>query len=300
MALYERLKNIFLKIKSHLTSRVALIVVCVLCVTSLLYNYWSREDSVKPAQIAGAVIIPFQEGLNEIGSFLFRSEEDRISLSEARERIDTLEKQNAQLKRENSDLNELALENERLRRLLDMKQRLSGYEMTEASVIGNDGVNMFVRFTLNKGTMDGIQVNMNVINDQGLVGIITAVGPNYSVCTAIIEAGTNVSAMTKNDHLNLIVSGDMSTKGLSEMRFSSALLSIDFSKDSTLVTSFISDRYLPGLLIGYTESVTPNDDGLTQRGLVRTAVDFTNVHEVLIIKTLRDEYNQGADGGTTP
>ena len=300
MALYERLKNIFLKIKSRLTSRVALIVVCVLCVASLLYNYWSREDSVKPAQIAGAVIIPFQEGLNEIGSFLFRSEEDRISLSEARTRINDLEKQNAQLKRENSDLNELALENERLRRLLDMKNRLSGYEMTEASVIGNDGVNMFVRFTLNKGTMDGIQVNMNVINDQGLVGIITAVGPNYSICTAIIEDGTNVSAMTKNAHLNLIVSGDMSTAGHSEMRFASALSSIDFSEDSTLVTSFISDRYLPGLLIGYTESVTPNEDGLTQKGVVRTAVDFTNIHEVLIIKTLRDDYNAGDNGGTAP
>ena len=59
MALYERLKSIFLKIKSRLTSSVALIIVCVLCVVSLLYNYWSREDSVKPAQIAGAVIIPF-------------------------------------------------------------------------------------------------------------------------------------------------------------------------------------------------------------------------------------------------
>ncbi|MBR3437352.1 MAG: rod shape-determining protein MreC [Lachnospiraceae bacterium] len=300
MALYERLKTIFLKIKSHLTSRVALIVVCVLCVASLLYNYWSREDSVKPAQIAGAVIIPFQEGLNEIGSFLFRSEEDRISLSEARQRIDDLEKANAQLKRENSDLNELALENERLRRLLDMKERLSGYEMTEASVIGNDGSNMFVRFTLNKGMMDGIQVNMNVINDRGLVGIITAVGPNYSICTAIIEDGTNVSAMTKNGHLNLIVSGDMSTRGLSEMRFQSALRSIDFSEDSTLVTSFISDRYLPGLLIGYTENVTLNEDELTQRGLVRTAVDFTNIHEVLIIKTLREEYNVGMNGGTEP
>ena len=300
MALYERLKTIFLKLKSHLTSRVALIVVCVLCVASLLYNYWSREDSVKPAQIAGAVIIPFQEGLNEIGSFLFRSEEDRISLSEARQRIDDLEKANAQLKRENSDLNELALENERLRRLLDMKERLSGYEMTEASVIGNDGSNMFVRFTLNKGMMDGIQVNMNVINDRGLVGIITAVGPNYSICTAIIEDGTNVSAMTKNGHLNLIVSGDMSTRGLSEMRFQSALRSIDFSEDSTLVTSFISDRYLPGLLIGYTENVTLNEDELTQRGLVRTAVDFTNIHEVLIIKTLREEYNVGMNGGTEP
>ncbi len=295
MALYERLKNIFLKIRSRLTSRVALIVVCVLCVASLLYNYWSREDSVKPAQIAGAVIIPFQEGLNEIGSFLFRSEEDRLSLQEARRQIDELEKQNAQLKREKSDLNELAIENERLRRLLDMKQRLSEYEMTEASVIGSDGVNMFVRFTLNKGTMDGIQVNMNVINDQGLVGIITAVGPNYSVCTAIIEDGTNVSAMTKNEHLNLIVSGSMKTAGLSEMRFSNALLSIDFANDSTLVTSFISDRYLPGLLIGYTESVTPNEDGLTQNGLVRTAVDFTNIHEVLIIKTLREDYNKGEE-----
>ena len=84
------------------------------------------------------------------------------------------------------------------------------------------------------------------------------------------------------------------------MLFANALSSIDFSKDSTLVTSFISDRYLPGLLIGYTESVTPNEDGLTQNGLVRTAVDFTNLHEVMIIKTLREDYNAGENGGNTP
>ena len=300
MAFAERLKNIFLKIRSRLTSRVALIVVCLLCVASLLYHYWSYEDSVSPAQIAGAVIIPFQEGLNEIGSFLFRSEEDRISLSEARDQISELRKENAELRRENGDLQDLALENERLRRLLDMKNRLSGYEMTEASVIGNDGVNMFVRFTLNKGTMDGIKVNMNVLNEQGLVGIITAVGPNYSICTAIIEEGTNVSAMTKNSRMNLIVSGDMSTAGVSEMRLSNALLDIDFKEDSTLVTSFISDRYLPGLLIGYAEDVTPNEDGLTQSGLVRTAVDFTSIKEVLIVKTLREDYNTGETTEAAP
>ena len=84
------------------------------------------------------------------------------------------------------------------------------------------------------------------------------------------------------------------------MRFGSALLEIDLQEDSTLVTSYISDRYLPGLLIGYAENVRPNEDGLTQSGLVRTAVDFTNIHEVLIVKTLRDEYNDGNAGGGTP
>ena len=168
--------------------------------------------------------------------------------------------------------------------------------MEEALIIGNDGVNSFERFTINKGTSDGIRVNMNVINDEGLIGIVTYAGLNYAVVTSIIEEGMNVSAMTKNGHENCIVSGDFAQSGKGRLLLENALSSVDLQNDGTLVTSFISDRFLPNLLIGYAVDVTENEGGLTQSGYVTTAVDFSRLSEVLVITTMHDTLQDAEEG----
>lgn len=81
--LTEKLKKFFLKVKSRCTSAVALVLTVVLCVASLLIQYFRRADSLSPLTIIGAVIVPFQEGLNDVGGYLFKSEQDRLSLQES-------------------------------------------------------------------------------------------------------------------------------------------------------------------------------------------------------------------------
>ena len=277
------------RILSHFTSKVALIVVVLACVLSLMYQYFKRDDAVSILSIAGAVVEPFQEGANTVGSFIFRTEQDRISLEDAKEQIKEQQREIADLKRSLDELNQLQVENATLRALLNAKEQYPEYEMEEALIIGNDGVNSFERFTINKGTSDGIQVNMNVINDEGLIGIVTYTGLNYSVVTSIIEEGMNVSAMTKNGHENCIVSGDLARSGNGRLLLENALSGVDLLNDGTLVTSYISDRFLPNLLIGYAVDVHENEGGLTQSGYVTTAVDFTRLSEVLVITTMHDK-----------
>lgn len=283
-------------ILSHFTSKVALIAVVLACVLSLMYQYFRRDDAVSLLSIAGAVVEPFQEGANTVGDFLFRKEQDRISLTEAKNQIRELKREIADLRRNLDSMNQMSVENANLQALLQAKEQYPEYEMEEARIIGNDGVNSFVRFTINKGTSDGIRVNMNVINDEGLVGIVTYTGLNYAVVTAIIEEGMNVSAMTKNGHENCIVSGDLARSGQGKLLLENALSDVDLTNDGTLVTSFISDRFLPNLLIGYAVDVQENEGGLTQSGYVTTAVDFTRLDEVLVITTMHEELKDSEEG----
>ncbi len=283
-------------ILSHFTSKMALIGVVLICTASLLYQYFRRDDSASLMSVVGAVIEPFQEGANTVGRFLFRSEQDRISLSDAREKIRELQRENEDLRRDLNDLRQLSVENAELRGLLHAKEQYPAYEMEEALIIGNDGVNSFERFTINKGTSDGIKVNMNVINAEGLVGIVTYTGLNYAIVTSIIEEGMNVSAMTKNGRENCIVSGDLKRSGTGRLLLENALIDVDLLNDGTLVTSNISDRFLPDLLIGYAVDVTENEGGLTQSGYVTTAVDFTKLNEVLVITTMREELKDEEEG----
>ncbi|MBQ1377460.1 MAG: rod shape-determining protein MreC, partial [Lachnospiraceae bacterium] len=98
-----------------------------------------------------------------------------------------------------------------------------------------------------------------------------------------------VSAMTKNGHDNCIVTGSMELAASGEMVIENALSSVDLDKDSTLVTSFISDKYLPGLLIGYVTENTLNPGKLTRSGKVRCSVDFSHIHEVMVIRTMKEK-----------
>ena len=286
MSFFASIKNFFQKhVFRHISAKLVLWIVTGLCVVSLLYQYFARPDSLSPLSIVGAVVIPFQEGANKVGGALFKNEQERLTLNEAREEVARLEKEKEALEIEVRELKSLAVDNEELRALLKARERYGDYEMIEATVIGNDGINCFERFTINRGTRDGIRVNMNVINQDGLVGIVSKVGLNYAVVTSIIEDGINVSAMTKNGHENCIVSGDLSQSGKDTLLFSNMLSDVDLNSDSSLVTSNISDRFLPELLIGYVSESEMNAGGLTQSGTLKTAVDFTRIREVLVITT---------------
>ena len=255
MSFFDAVKSFYEEhIKSRLTSRVALLFVTGLCLAALFIQYFRRSDAVPFTEVVGTVIVPFQRGVNQVGSFLFSTEQERRTLQEANRRIRELEEELAALKNENEVLQGLGSENEELRKLLDAKERLT-YTSVEAEVIGNDGVNYFERFTINKGTLDGIRVNMNVVNQDGLVGLVTETGLNYAVVTAIVENGVNVSAMTRNGHENCIVSGSLAESGRNRLVLKNALLDVDLEGDNTLVTSNISDKYLPGILIGYAYDV---------------------------------------------
>ncbi|MBR5739406.1 MAG: rod shape-determining protein MreC [Lachnospiraceae bacterium] len=285
MNAFESIKKFFKNLIHRLSSKAALFIVIGLCLAALFLQYFKRDDAISLLSVAGAVVVPFQEGVNEVGRFLFERESDRLSLQEANARIKELEDENAALRREIDGYHSVAKRNAELRKLLNAKMEYDFYDVSAASVIGNDGINIFGRFTINQGSSDGIEKDMNVINGDGaLIGIVSFVGLNYSIVTSIIENGVSISAMTLNGNENCIVTGNLSDSGASLLRLENALVDVDFSKDSALVTSNISDKYLPGLKIGYVTDVTVNADGLTQSGYVKTAADFTRIREVLIIR----------------
>jgi rod shape-determining protein MreC len=54
-----------------------------------------------------------------------------------------------------------------------------------------------------------------------------------------------------------------------------------------IVTSDISDKYLPNILIGYIHTINRDNNNLTKSGYITPAVDFEHLSEVLIITDLK-------------
>jgi len=129
---------------------------------------------------------------------------------------------------------------------------------------------------------------MNVMAEGGLVGRITEVGPNWSKIISIISDNSNVSGKVLATGDNLIVSGELELMQDGVIRFEQLLDSREqVAEGDKIVTSDISDKYLPGILIGSISEITLDANKLTKSGYLIPAVDFEHLDVVLVLMELK-------------
>ena len=191
---------------------------------------------------------------------------------------------------ENNYLQEERYEYERLQELYQLDQNYAEYEKTAAHVIGKDSGNWFSSFTIDKGSADGIEVDMNVLAGSGLVGIVTEVGPTWAKVRSIIDDASNVSSMVLSTSDTCVVSGDLSLMSNGQIAFDQMENNDNVvAVGDQIVTSYISDKYLQGILIGSISEINVDSNNLTRSGYIIPAVDFKNIQEVLVITTTKAE-----------
>lgn len=274
-------------------SKYLLVGMSVFCILLMIVTYTTDVVSAPLSLISGYTIVPFQEGLTSVGTYLTGRADDLKQLRIVMEQNDALEKRVAELEIENSNLIQDKYELNELRQLYELDQKYSGYEKVGARVISKDPGNWFASFTIDKGEKDGILKDMNVMSGSGLVGIVTQVGPNWASVRSIIDDKSNVSAQVLSTQDNLIVTGDLAKIEQGQIVFSQ-LVDDDNEvvEGDQLVTSDISDKYLPGINIGYISSVGTDSNNLTKSGTVTPAVDFEHLDVVLVIKQLKADINK--------
>ena len=269
-------------------SKYVLIALTVICV--LLIGLTSIHDEwLTPLRTGvGYFLIPVQSGVNRVGSAIYDEIMDYTKLKDALEDNKEMKDIITQLTEENTRLQAEEFELKRLRQLYELDQEYGQYHKVGARVIANDSSNWFQVFRIDKGSKDGIAVDMNVVAGGGLVGIVTDVGANYATVRSIIDDSSRVGAMKLDSSYNCIVAGDLTLYEEGRLKLT------DFSKDAVLrdgdqiVTSNISTKFLPGILVGYAADVSIDPDHLTQSGYLIPVADFNNLQEVLIITDIKD------------
>ena len=277
------------KVSSFMTSKYILIVLTAVCLIFISTSFFT-DRLVAPLRSAiSMVVVPLQKGMNNLGLWTYDKyttlQEISVVLDENKElksKVDDLTEENNQLRQDTYELS-------RLRELYQLDEKYTGYTKVGARIIEVTADNWSKAFKVDKGSDDGIKKDMNVIAGGGLVGIVTEVGKNYSIIKTIIEDNNSVSGMLIDTNETCIVEGDIeqSDSGLVKLtHFKSDMTVRDGDK---IFTSNISDKYLQGILIGYAKDVTPDSNNLTQSGYLVPAVDFNNLHEVLIITEIKKQ-----------
>ena len=237
----------------------------------------------------GYVLVPIQSGVNAVGGSIYEEATNIRELKTALEENERLQARVDELTEENTRLRAEQLELERLRNLYELDTQYMQYNKVGARIIAKDTGSWFSVFRIDKGSADGIKENMNVIAGGGLVGIITDVGANYATVRSIIDDSSEVSAMTQQSGDTCIVSGDLKLFNEGRLNLGYMEKDDDIKDGDMIVTSNISGKFLPGILIGYATDITVDySDNLTKSGYVIPVAQFDRLQEVLVITDLKD------------
>uniref|UniRef100_UPI003FEF8FB9 rod shape-determining protein MreC n=1 Tax=Roseburia sp. TaxID=2049040 RepID=UPI003FEF8FB9 len=273
------------KPKFVVPTKYILLVMTLLCAGGILVSFTLNISGGPLNTVAGYLFAPMQRGINYVGTWMSDKADNLKKLSDVMAENEELR---SQLNEKTTELNTVRLEQyelENLRELFELDQKYPSYEKVAANVIGQNGGNWFSSFTIDKGSNDGIEVDMNVISGSGLVGIVTDVGQNYAIVTSIINDTANVGGMVTTTSDNLIVNGSLLQMNENMViEFSNLNDSDDeVMVGDPVVTSYVSDLYQQGILIGYINSLEKDSNNLTKSGTITPAVDFEHIEEVLVI-----------------
>lgn len=274
--------------KFTLPSKYLLFILTIIC-CALLVTTFATDIFNKPLNyVVNYVIVPYQKGISAIGNKLSLRKDELANIRDLLDQNEELKAKIEKLEDENTRLMQDKYELNNLRELFELDAVYENYNKTGARVIYHDSSNWFSNFLVDKGYNDGIELNMNVICGNGLVGYVSMVGPDWSKVTSIVSDSTNVSGTVLASADNLIVSGSLELLNDGVISFSQLMDEDDkVSVGDKVVTSNISDKYLPGILIGFISEINDDANNLTKSGYLIPCVSFENIEEVLIITDLK-------------
>ena len=262
----------------------SLLCVCMIGITTI------KGSILNPLRTAvGYVLVPIQSGVNRVGGGLYNELSSVGKLKTALAENETLKTRVDELTEENTRLRSEQFELERLISLYELDQEYMQYHKIGARIIAKDSSSWFSVFRIDKGSDDGIKEDMNVIAGGGLVGIVTDVGANYATVRSIIDDSSRVSAMAQQSGDSCIVAGDLQLFKDGRLKLSYMEKDDDIKDGDMIVTSNISGKFLPGILVGYATDITVDyNDNLTKSGYLIPAARFDRLQEVLVITDLKD------------
>jgi len=272
-----------------INSFIFLFIILVLVITIGLST--TRNQPSQISGMVGSVFSPVQKVFYSIGQTFTNSFDLLLNISRIREENLQLQEKNSMLQEENIQLKYIVNNSEALKNEYEMLSNIQ-YDYVKSQIVSRDIGNWFERFTIDKGTNNGIQVDDIVIKavkteDQlvkvGLIGKVVDVGYNWSKVVTIDDIISSVSIKVLRTNEGGVAKG--SINGIIEAFMFSQ--TEDLKVDDEIVTSGLGEIYLPNIYIGKVAKIEKTSDLLTEKITIIPIVDFERLYEVFVIKVDR-------------
>lgn len=212
--------------------------------------------------------------------------ESFVQLKDVQQENSTIRKQLLAQYQTQTRLIEAIKENHELKNLLQLQQTMSELNHINANVIDKDSENFNNTLLINKGSHDGIKLNMPVITAEGLIGQITSLESNSSVVTLLTSThGSNQFALKVQINENESVEAILDSYNPDTQQYEVRLLDLTkkVSPKMKVVTSGMGEIIPSGLLVGEIESIEESSATLSVVLHVNPAGSFSNINVVMVV-----------------
>ncbi|NLM11409.1 MAG: rod shape-determining protein MreC [Clostridiaceae bacterium] len=268
---------------------ISLVIILVFVLAALTAGEDSRLGVVR--NILTVPLNPLQKGIKTVSDKVKDSVNFFREIRTAREENQELKKKLQQMEHELEKVYRLKKENENLKKLLSFKEQFT-QETVGCNIIAKDSGNLFESFTIDRGSKDGISVNDPVINANGLVGRVSRVDLLSSKVVSIIDTESSVSARLSKSRDLVILRGDaqLRTEGLCRLDYIPP--DVEVAVGDKVETSGMSSLYPKGIIIGEIIQIVKNEGQFDYYAIVKPAVDFRRLEEVVVIKVGAEQGEQ--------
>ncbi len=242
----------------------------------------TNNNSIHIGGIASKIVMPIQNGITYLKNKIIGNNEFFVDIKNLNSENEQLKQANKELEQQLRELEMIKAENEMLKEYANLTEKYSEYSTIPAYIINRNISNFSEDIVINVGSKDGIEPNMCVISEKGLVGYIVSTTDTTSKVQTIIDTSTSVSATVTTTRDSIVCKGVLDSD--------TTLKAVYIPIDATLAigdkveTSGMGGIYPKGITIGTIKEVINTKNIADRYAVVETAVDFSKIETVLVIK----------------
>lgn len=268
--------------KKEKKSTVIGVIVTILILIFLVAVSNTKIDKI--AQVGNPVtgfVNNIQNGLVYLKNKMAGNDSFFINVEEMKKENERLKEENSELEKSLRELEIVKAENATLREYVNLTDKYTEFTTCPANVIQTDISNYSKTIIINAGKKDGIDVNMAVISDKGLVGHVISVTDDTAKVQTIIDTSSTVTSTISTTRDSIVVRGVIDSN--KELNATFIPTDANVLEGDSVETSGIGGIYPKGIHIGTIKKVV-NTKNITNRyAIIETAVDFSRLETVLVI-----------------
>ena len=267
--------------KNKKTGLLGIIVTIIILILIVVFSNREANTSFF-GNIANKLVMPIQNGLTYLKNKFSGNSTFFTDISNLKNENLELKEKNSELEQALRELENIRTENETLKEYLNLTEKYKEYKTIPAYVINKDISNYSKTIVINVGEKDGIEKNMTVIADEGLVGYVISVNSTTSKIRTIIDTSSSISCLMSTNKESIICKGTLNSNR--ELKAMYIATDANLIQGDSIDTSGLGGIYPKGVHVGTIKKIISSKNIIDRYAVIETAVNFDKLNTVLVIK----------------
>ena len=261
-----------------------LVGIAVFLAAIMAYAGANGRLTAAPQEILSVAVAPFQRAAAAVSNGVSSLWEKYTNIDAILEENEKLTAENAELRGQMVDYDKLKAENEAYKALTNIQEQHPEMSYVSSFVIGRDPLDSFYGFTLDQGSLDGVEANDAITSDEGyLLGVVTEVDLTSCKVMTILHPSFNAAGVVSRTRDNGIITGsaDYAAEGLCIL--SNLSRSTLTKANDQVITTGLGGVFPPDVLVGGVQELVPEASGKSTIAVLKPGADPRTVKHVFII-----------------